>query len=64
MDSTIAPRFDKNNKKIGYTSIKQDITDKKLIEEISITDSLCGIYNRRHFDDLDVVTLTRTLNFI
>ena len=52
VDSTIAPRFDKNNKKIGYTSIKQDITDKKLIEEISITDSLCGIYNRRHFDDL------------
>ncbi len=48
---TISPRFDESNQKIGYTSIKQDITDKKIIEEISITDGLCGIYNRRHFDD-------------
>lgn len=50
--STISPRFDKNNKKIGYTSIMHDISDRKMIEEISITDSLCGIYNRRHFDDV------------
>lgn len=48
----VSPRFDENNNKIGYTSIKQNITDKKIIENIAITDGLCGIYNRRHFDNL------------
>ncbi|MCU7833918.1 MAG: diguanylate cyclase [gamma proteobacterium symbiont of Taylorina sp.] len=52
VDVTISPRFDKNHKKIGYMSIKQNITDKKIIETLSITDSLCGIHNRRHFDEL------------
>ncbi|MFK5893368.1 MAG: diguanylate cyclase [Pseudomonadota bacterium] len=52
VDSTISPRFDKDYNKIGYMSIKQNITDKKTIEALSITDSLCGIYNRRHFDNL------------
>lgn len=55
---TISPRYDENNKKIGYLSIKQNITDKKNIEKLSITDSLCGIYNRRHFDN----QLTNVIN--
>ena len=29
----------------------RDITDKKIIEEISITDGLTNIYNRRYFDE-------------
>lgn len=34
---TIYPEFDrKNGKKIGYSSIRHDISDKKRIEEISI----------------------------
>lgn len=41
----------KNGKKIGYTAIREDITDKKKIEEISITDGLTNIFNRRHFND-------------
>jgi diguanylate cyclase (GGDEF)-like protein/PAS domain S-box-containing protein len=49
--ATISPIYDENGSKIGYTAIRQDITDKKIIEEISITDSLTKIYNRRHFDD-------------
>ena len=52
VSSTISPRFDRNNKKIGYTSIMHDISDRKMIEAISITDGLCGIYNRRHFDEV------------
>lgn len=52
IETTISPRFDDNHKKIGYMSIKQNITDRKIIETNSITDSLCGIYNRRHFDDV------------
>ena len=50
--STISPRFDDSGKKIGYMAIKQDITDRKIIEANSITDSLCNIFNRRHFDDV------------
>jgi diguanylate cyclase (GGDEF)-like protein/PAS domain S-box-containing protein len=50
--ATISPIFDKNGEKIGYTSIRQDITDKKTIEEISITDALTNIYNRRYFNEM------------
>ncbi|MBU0923235.1 sensor domain-containing diguanylate cyclase, partial [bacterium] len=49
--TTISPKFDEHNNKIGYVSIRQDITDKKKIEEISITDGLTNIYNRRHFNE-------------
>lgn len=48
--ATISAVYD-NGKKIGYTAIRQDITDKKIIEEISITDGLTNIYNRRHFNE-------------
>lgn len=51
VDTTIYPDFDKiNGKKIGYTSIRHDITDKKRIEEISLHDELTKLYNRRHFN--------------
>lgn len=49
---SVSPIHDENDKHIGYTAIRQDITDKKRIEEISITDGLTKIYNRRHFDTL------------
>lgn len=50
--ANISPNYDLNGNKIGYTAIRQDISDKKLIEKISITDGLTDIYNRRHFDDI------------
>lgn len=46
----ILPIIDEENIKTGYLSIKQDITDKKIIEELSITDDLTKLYNRRHFN--------------
>lgn len=46
----ISPEYDENGEHIGYTSIKHDITDKKLLEEVSITDELTKLYNRRHFN--------------
>ncbi|WP_419770462.1 MAG: diguanylate cyclase [Candidatus Marinarcus sp.] len=52
VDATISPIFNEEGKKLGYTSVRQDITDKKIIEEISITDGLTNIYNRRHFNEL------------
>ena len=50
--ATIYPVFDEENQKTGYTSIRIDITDKKVIEEISITDALTTLFNRRHFNEM------------
>ncbi|MDX1296263.1 MAG: diguanylate cyclase, partial [Sulfurimonadaceae bacterium] len=52
LDTTITPQFNGGNKITGYTAICHDITDKKIIETISITDALTQIYNRRHFNEL------------
>ncbi|HCZ17967.1 MAG TPA: GGDEF domain-containing protein [Helicobacter sp.] len=41
---------DAKGEKIGYTAIRQDITDKKRIEELSITDDMTKLYNRRFFN--------------
>ncbi|MDB2405670.1 diguanylate cyclase, partial [Arcobacteraceae bacterium] len=47
----IEPIF-KEGIKIGYRSISEDITDKKRIEELSITDKLTGLYNRLKLDEI------------
>jgi diguanylate cyclase (GGDEF)-like protein/PAS domain S-box-containing protein len=50
--ATIYPNVNVLGEKIGYTAIRQDITDKKLLEEISITDALTHLHNRRYFNEL------------
>lgn len=56
--SVISPDFDENGKKIGYTAIRQDITDKKIVESLAITDRLTGLYNRLKLDQvLDYETI-------
>ena len=45
----IKPKF-KDHKICGYTSISTDITNKKFIEQLSITDELTKLYNRRFFN--------------
>lgn len=43
------------DKKIGYTAIREDITDKKIIEKLAQTDKLTQLYNRVKIDkELDV----------
>jgi diguanylate cyclase (GGDEF)-like protein len=37
---------------VGYTAIMHDISDKKYIEQLSITDSLTGLFNRMKIDDV------------
>lgn len=54
VDSVISPDKDINGNTIGYTAIRTNITDKKKIEEIAITDGLTSLYNRRHFDNIFV----------
>lgn len=50
--ATITPIINDNGKKMGYTSIREDITDKKTIEQISLTDPLTGLGNRRYYDKI------------
>ncbi|WP_428028566.1 diguanylate cyclase, partial [Arcobacter sp.] len=45
----IHPNYQKG-KLVGYTAIRQDITDKKRVEYLSITDELTQTYNRRYFN--------------
>jgi diguanylate cyclase (GGDEF)-like protein/PAS domain S-box-containing protein len=48
-----SPLYDRNNKIEGILIVGKDITDRKIIEEelrrLSITDSLTGLFNQRHF---------------
>lgn len=48
--SHISPKHDDEGNIIGFTAIRQDITDKKRIEELSITDELTALFNRRYFN--------------
>lgn len=51
VDVVITPNYNLYNKIIGYTAIRRDISDKKRVEEIAVTDGLTNIFNRRHFED-------------
>jgi len=55
----ISPEFNQQNDIEGYTAIAQDITDKKTIEEMSITDYLTKLYNRREIEHIVETELTR-----
>ncbi len=48
--STISPQFNEAHRIVGYTSIREDITDKKRVEELSLTDPLTLLANRRRLD--------------
>ena len=52
VEVSILPTFDEMGKVTGYTAIHHDVTDKKKIEELAITDELTGLYNRRHFNTI------------
>ena len=52
VEAKIDPIKDDKNEVCGYISIRQNITDKKHIEAISITDSLTGLNNRLRLDTI------------
>jgi diguanylate cyclase (GGDEF)-like protein/PAS domain S-box-containing protein len=47
------------DKVVGYTSIRHNITNKKKVEYLSITDELTQLYNRRHFNTIIEEELNR-----
>ncbi len=52
VDVQLIPFYNLEKTLIGYTSIGQDITDKKKVELLSVTDKLTGLYNRLKLDEL------------
>jgi diguanylate cyclase (GGDEF)-like protein/PAS domain S-box-containing protein len=55
----ISPVCDEQGNITGYTAIREDITSKKIAEELSITDELTSLFNRRHFNNLFPQELAR-----
>ncbi len=51
VQSMIQPVF-KNGVRTGFLSISTDVTDKKRIEILSVTDKLTGVYNRIRLDEV------------
>ena len=51
VDTLIYPIVDNFGNKIGYTAISQNITDKKRVEELSITDQLTQLHNRMYLEN-------------
>ena len=62
-DVTISTDFDEKGKAKGYTAIRRDITDKKELEQLSITDALTKIPNRLHLDNTYDKEFKRALRY-
>lgn len=52
VDTNVEPIFSPNKKIVSYMSVRHNISDRKKVEEISITDELTGLYNRRYFNQI------------
>lgn len=51
LKSYITPKIE-NGEIIGFTSIKENVTNQKILEEMSIKDELTQTYNRRFFNQI------------
>ncbi|MDP2850338.1 MAG: diguanylate cyclase [Sulfuricurvum sp.] len=51
LDILIYPIVDDLGNKSGYTAISQNITDKKRVEELSVTDQLTQLHNRMYLEN-------------
>ncbi|MFH1948346.1 MAG: CHASE domain-containing protein [Pseudomonadota bacterium] len=56
-DATISPIRNEQGEIVSYTAIRHDITDKKRIEELSVTDRLTQLYNRLKIDEIFAMKL-------
>jgi diguanylate cyclase (GGDEF)-like protein/PAS domain S-box-containing protein len=58
VEAIIQPNYENDNF-VGYTAIRTNITNKKIIEHLSITDELTQMYNRRYFNKIIEEELNR-----
>lgn len=59
VDVHIDPIKNHSGEVTGYIAVRHDITDKKHIEALTITDELTGAYNRRHYNQVLSVEIDR-----
>lgn len=59
VSASISPEFDSKGNIVGYTAIRHDVSDKKRVEILSITDELTGLYNRRYYNEMFAGELAR-----
>jgi len=59
----IEPLKNKQGDVIGFTSVSVDITDKKKVEALSLTDSLTGLANRRQLDCVFTTEMARARRY-
>ena len=50
MDASITPLYNEDGNIFSYMAIRKDITTRKKMENLAITDALSGLYNRRYFN--------------
>ncbi len=66
LQSSIMPIYD-DNIQIGEVIVNYDITDKKTLQKLAITDELTGLYNRRYFNEMidrEINRANRTKSFL
>jgi diguanylate cyclase (GGDEF)-like protein/PAS domain S-box-containing protein len=63
LDAKIDPIRNETGDICGYISIRQNITDKKHVEQLSITDSLTGLNNRLRLDEIMLDELKRRTRY-
>ena len=59
VSASIDPITNEAGEITGFISIRQDVTDKKQVEKLSITDSLTGLNNRLRLDEILIDEYTR-----
>jgi len=60
IEANVDPLIDHQGKQIGYTATCKNITDRKKWQDLSITDELTGLFNRRYFNTVFDKELNRT----
>lgn len=60
METIIFPIHDETKNVVGYSSIRHNITDNKCLMQQLIRDSLTGVFNRRHYDEIMELELLLT----
>ncbi|WP_417348595.1 diguanylate cyclase [Ferrimonas sp.] len=63
VNTVITPDLDKEGEVAGYTEVSVDVTDRKALEKMSVTDDLTNVANRRRLDQLLEEEMERYLRY-
>lgn len=63
VDAKVHPLYNEEDRIVGYTKIAQNITDKKRVEELSITDQLTRLHNRMFLEESFIREIKRSRRY-